>query len=235
VNIQNSVAIVTGANRGLGLAISRALLAAGAKKVYAAARDPGSISLPGVIPIQLDVTDPAQVEAAARAAGDVTLLVNNAGIARGTGFLAADSVESARAVLETNFFGTLSVSRAFAPVLASHGGGAIVNILSAVSWISLPGFGAYSASKSAEWSLTNGLRDELRAQGTRVVGLHVGFMDTDMVKHRDDAKSRPEDVAQRLLEGLASGEDEILADETSRQVKHGLTGERSLYLGAPAR
>ena len=235
MKIANSVAFVTGANRGLGLAFAKALLAGGARKVYAAARDPGSVTLPGVTPIRLDVTSLDEIAAAARECGDVDLLVNNAGIARGRGFLAPDSVEGARAELETNYFGPLLVSRAFAPILARNGGGAILNVLSVLSWVSLPTSATYGASKAAAWSLTNGLRNELRAQGTQVLALHVGYMDTDMTARIDAPKSRPEDVVKLTLETLEAGGEETLADELSRAVKQGLSAERGIYLGAPGR
>ncbi|RYY93127.1 MAG: SDR family NAD(P)-dependent oxidoreductase, partial [Comamonadaceae bacterium] len=180
MQIKDSVVFITGANRGLGLAFARAALAAGAKKVYGAARDPASITLAGVTPVALDVTDAAQVEAAAQACTDVTLLVNNAGISRNTNLLGAGAIEAARAELETNFFGVWSVTRAFAPVLARNGGGAVLNVLSALAWTTFPGVATYSTSKSAAWSLSNGLRNELVAQGTQVTSLHVGYMDTDM-------------------------------------------------------
>ena len=233
MNIKDSVAFVTGANRGLGLAITKALLAAGAKKVYGAARDPKSITLPGVIPIQLDVTDEAQVAAAVAVAGDVNLLINNAGISLSTPYLAADAVKNSRAEFEANYYGPLMTSRAFAPVLAENGGGAIVNVLSGLSWISRPEFATYSATKSAAWSLTNGFRNELRPQGTQVVGVHVGFMDTDMISHINAPKSNPADIAQRILDGVQNGDEEVLADEISRQVKAGFNAPRSAYLGAP--
>src|SRR5690242_9938133 len=158
MKIQDSVALVTGANRGLGLAFTQALLAAGARKVYAAARDPASIRLPGVQAVRLDVTRPAEVEAAAGSLADVTLVVNNAGILRGSGFLGDHGLDAARAEFETNFFGPLIVARAFAPILAKNGGGAIINVLSALSWVSFPTSSTYSASKAAAWSLSNGLR-----------------------------------------------------------------------------
>ena len=235
MKIANAVAFVTGANRGLGLAFARALLAGGARKVYAAARDPDSVSLAGVTPVRLDVTDPDAVAAAARAAGDVDLLVNNAGIARGSAFLADDGVAAARAEMETNYFGPLLVSRAFAPVLARNGGGAIVNVLSALSWISLPTSATYGAYKAAAWSLTNGLRNELRGQGTQVLGLHVGYMETDMAARIDAPKSRPEDVVKLTLASLEAGAEEVLADEISRAIKQGLSAEPGVYLGAPGR
>lgn len=171
MKIKDSVALVTGANRGLGRAFAAALLAGGARKVYAAARDPASVTLAGVTPVKLDVTNAQQAAALARELGDVSLLINNAGILRGTGLLEAGSVEAARAEMETHFFGPLQLSQAFAPVLARNGGGAILNVLSVLSWISMPGVSTYCASKAAEWSLTNGLRNELRAQGP-ARGLH---------------------------------------------------------------
>ena len=230
MRIQNSVAFVTGANRGLGLAFAKALLAGGAK-VYAAARDPASITLPGAIPIRLDVTNLPEIEAAAWRCEDVDLLINNAGISRGSAFLAPGAIEAARAELEANFFGPLLVSRAFAPVLARNGGGAILNVLSALSWISLPSAATYSASKSAAWSLSNGLRNELRARGTLVTGLHVGFMDTEMAAGVDAPKTRPEDVAKLVLSRVEAGEQEVLADEVSRSLKRGLSAEPGVYLG----
>lgn len=235
MQIKNSVVFITGANRGLGLAYARGALAAGAKKVYAAARDPASITLPGVHAVALDVTDPAQVAAAARACGDVTLLINNAGISRGSGFLSGPGMDAARAELETNFFGPWRVSQAFAPVLAANGGGAIVNVLSVLSWLSLPAVATYSASKSAAWSLTNGLRQELRGQGTQVVGVHVAFMDTDMAKGAPGEKVQPDAVVEQTWEALEAGALEVLADPIARQVKQGLSAPQGVYLGEPQR
>ena len=231
--IQSSVALVTGANRGLGLAFARELLARGARKVYAAAREPASVTLPGVVPVRLDVTQPDQLEALARDAGDVSLLVNNAGIIRSGSLLGADALSAAREELETNYIGPLATSRAFAPKLAANGGGAIINVLSVLSWVALPGTGTYSASKAAAWALTNGLRNELRAQNTRVLGLHVGYIDTDMVRAIEAAKSAPEDVVRKTLDALEAGQDEILADDVSRRVKSGLSAQPGVYLGAP--
>jgi NAD(P)-dependent dehydrogenase (short-subunit alcohol dehydrogenase family) len=232
MKINNAVAFITGANRGLGLAFAKALLAGGAGKVYAAARDPDSITLPGVIPVRLDVGDAATIAAAAAACGDVDLLINNAGIARGSAFLAPNAIEAARAEMETNYFGPLLMSRAFAPILARNGGGAIINVLSALSWVNFPSSATYSASKSAAWSLTNGLRNELHGQGTQLLGLHVGYMDTDMTARITAPKVRPEDVVQTTLEALEAGRDEVLADETSRGVKKGLSAEPGVYLVA---
>lgn len=234
MKIQNSVALVTGANRGLGLAFTQALLAGGARKVYAAARDPASVKQPGVQPVHLDVTNAEQVAAVAAELGDVTLVINNAGVIRGSGFLGEKGVESARAELETNFFGPVNVSRAFAPILARNGGGAIVNVLSALSWVAFPASSTYSASKAAAWSFSNGLRNELRGQGTQVLALHVGYMDTDMVREVAAPKSKPEDVARQVLEALEAGKSEILADEVSRRIKQNLSAEPGVYLLPPA-
>ena len=168
MKIRDSVAFVTGANRGIGLAFTQALLAAGARKVYAAARNPEHITLDGVSRVRLDVTKPDTITAAANQCTDVNLLINNAGIALWTGFLGRDGVEAARSEMETNYFGPLLLSRAFAPVLAKNGGGAIVNVLSILSWVAVPSAGTYSASKAAAWALTNWLRAGLREQGTQV-------------------------------------------------------------------
>lgn len=232
MKIKDSVVFITGANRGLGLAYARAALAAGAKKVYAAARDPESITLAGVHAVALDVTKPEQVEAAARACGDVTLLINNAGISRGSGLLSPDAVDAARAELETNFFGPWALSRAFAPVLANNGGGAIINVLSALSWVSLPGAATYSTTKSATWSLSNGLRNELRGQGTQVVSVHVAFMDTDMASHVPGDKTSPDDVAKQTFAAVESGLPEVLADAVTRQVKQGFVADPPAYAAA---
>lgn len=234
MKIQNSVALVTGANRGLGLAFTQALLAGGARKVYAAARDPSAIKQAGVQPVRLDVTKPEEVAAAARDLGDVTLVINNAGISRGSGFLGDNGVEAARAEFETNFFGPVTVSRAFAPILGRNGGGAIVNVLSVLSWVAFPTSSTYSASKAAAWSFSNGLRHELRGQGTQVLALHVGFMDTDMVRGVTAPKSKPEDVVRLTLEALEAGKSEVLADEVSRRIKQNLSAEPGVYLLPPA-
>ena len=231
MNIKDSVVLVTGANRGMGLEFARALLARGARKVYAAARDRSSIRLAGVQPVRLDVTRPEEVAAAASELGDVTFVINNAGISRRDNFLSPSGVEAVRDELEVNFFGPLLVSRAFAPVLARNGGGAILNVLSALSWISLPRSSTYSASKAAAWSLTNGLRVELRAQKTQVVAMHVGFVETDMTAGLDVPKAKADDVVRRVLDAVEAGAEEVLADETALKVKAGLTAERSAYLG----
>lgn len=232
MNIKDSVVLVTGANRGLGLAFTRALLAAGVRKVYAAARDPATITLPGVHAITLDVTDAASIAAAVTACPDITILINNAGVATPSNLLGPDAIALARLHLETNLFGPLALSQAFAPALAANGGGAIVNILSVLSWVTMPGSAAYSISKSAAWAMSNALRTELRAQGTQLLSAHMGYMDTDMTKGLDAPKSDPAVIAGRILQALEASQDEVLADEFTGQVKHGLTAPRSVYLGA---
>jgi len=230
MKIDNAIVLVTGANRGIGLAFTRELLARGARKVYAGARDPSTITLPGVEPIRLDVTKPAEVAAAAASASDVTLLINNAGVGHQGGFLASDSEEVARQQFETNFFGMLRMSKAFAPVLAKNGGGALLNVLSIVAWVNAGQLAAYAATKSAAWSLTNGLRHELAAQKTQVLALHMAFVDTDLVRAIDAPKTSPETIVQRALDGLEAGLDEVLADERTKLVKQGLSQAAASYL-----
>ena len=231
MQLKNAIVFITGANRGLGRALAEPALAAGAAKVYAAARDPASIDLPGVVPVPLDVPDARQVAEAAARCSDVTLLVNNAGVSRGTPVLAADALDQARWHLETNVFGVWALTQAFAPVLAANGGGAVLNVLSALSWVTLPGTTAYSVSKSAAWALSNGLRQELKGQGTQVTSLHVGYMDTDMTRGVQAPKSAPADVAAAALAGVEAGAFEVLADEVSRQVKQSLSTTAPAYAG----
>jgi NAD(P)-dependent dehydrogenase (short-subunit alcohol dehydrogenase family) len=219
MQINGSVALVTGASRGLGRAFSVGLVKAGAAKVYAAVRDPTRPSVPGTRAIKLDITNAAEVAAAAEQCGDVSLLINNAGIASFTPLLASASLDAARAEMETNYFGTLAMCRAFAPVLARNGGGAIVNVLSVVSWFNAPAQGSYCVSKAAEWSMTRGVRIEVRNQETLVVGVYAGYIDTDMVSHIAGPKTRPEDVVDATLRGIEAGAEEILADERARAVK----------------
>jgi len=230
MKIRDSVAFVTGANRGIGLVFAQELLAGGARKVYAAARQPERITLAGVERVRLDVTNPEDVAAVARQCTDVNLLINNAGIALWTGFLAPDSVEAARSEMETNYYGPLLLSRAFAPVLAKNGGGAIVNLLSVLSWVAVPSAGTYSASKAAAWALTNWLRTGLREQGTQVVGVHAGPVDTDMASELTLPKVKPVDVVLQVLSAVESGRDEVLADDMTRQVKAGLSDREGIYL-----
>lgn len=228
MKLQNSVVLITGANRGLGLEFAKQALERGAKRVYAAARDISSIKLEGVIPVQLDVTKSEDVAALALKLSDVTILINNAGIARPGAFVAANAQANLREQLETNVFGILNLSQAFAPILANNGGGSILNILSLLSWVNTPMIAGYGVSKAAAWGLTNGLRHELRAQGTQVVGLHAGFIDTDLTRGLAVPKARPEDVVRQAIEAIENNAEEVFVDESSRQVHGGLSS--SIYL-----
>lgn len=230
MKIENAVVLVTGANRGIGLAFTRELLARGARKVYAAARDSASVTLPGVEAMRLDVTRADHIAAAVQQAADVTLLINNAGIAQPGGFLAPDSDAVARRLFDTNFFGVLNMSTAFAPVLKANGGGALLNVLSVASWVNGGELAAYSASKSAAWSLTNALRHELAAQKTQVLGLHMAYVDTDLTRGFEVPKTSAEDIVLRALDGLEAGADEVLADALTQQIRQGLTATRPVYL-----
>lgn len=232
MHIENSTVLITGANRGIGLAFAKAFLARGARKVYAGSRDPSRINLAGVTPVQLDVNSTADVQAAAKLAQDVTIVVNNAGIATLGSFMAEDAEALLRSHLETNVMGPLRVSRAFAPVLAHNGGGALINVASIASWISSPMLASYAVSKSALWSLSNGLRNDLRGQGTQVLTLHMGFVDTDLTKGLEMPKSTPEAIVERALQALEAGAHEVLADELTQQVKAGLSAEQAVYLAA---
>jgi NAD(P)-dependent dehydrogenase (short-subunit alcohol dehydrogenase family) len=234
MNIKNSIAFVTGANRGLGLAFAQELLARGAAKVYAAMRNTDGVDIPGVVLVRVDVTDPDAVARAAAQCQDVTLLVNNAGIARLLdSTLDAGVIDMAREIFETNFYGVIRIAQAFAPILKRNGGGAVINVLSDAAWFSRPFLSAYSASKSAAWSYTNALRIELRGHGTLVQGLHVSFMDTDMTAGFDMQKTSPRTVAQRALDGLEQGREEVTADAFTAAVKASLGGAGPVYLNPP--
>jgi NAD(P)-dependent dehydrogenase (short-subunit alcohol dehydrogenase family) len=228
MKIAGSVALVTGANRGLGQVYARELVRRGAAKVYGTARKPAGVTEPGVTPIQLDITDPERVAQVAEQCADVTLLVNNAGVLTYNNFTGAPDLSGARLEMETNYFGTLSMCRAFAPVLAANGGGAIVNMLSVTSFYTNPFNATYGASKAAGWSLTNGIRLELHHQGTLVVGVHAGFIDTDMAALVDLPKDSPESVAQQVFDGVEAGRVEVLCDERTRTVKAELSRDQEL-------
>ncbi|RFA06938.1 short-chain dehydrogenase [Subtercola boreus] len=220
-SLSGSTVLITGANGGLGVQFVTQALARGAAKVYASARTPRLWDDPRVVPLALDVTDEASVAAAAELAGDVTIVVNNAGIP-GSGALVTESLAEVRRVFDTNFFGALAVAQKFAPVLARNGGGALLDVHSVLSWIGLAG--TYSASKAAFWSATNSLRIELAPQGTQVVGLHLGYTDTPMTAGIDAPMNDPADVVRAAYDGLEAGELEVLADELSASVKAGLAG-----------
>lgn len=224
MDVKNAVVLVTGANRGIGAAFVEELQRRGAAKVYAAARDLSTIQGgpgDGVHPLELDVTNAEQIAAAAAAAGDVQLLINNAGISTGTSLVTGEEAEIRRE-METNFYGPLRLTRAFAPILGANGGGAIVNVVSALSWFTLPGVGAYAASKAAAWALTDSARLELAAQGTHVVGVYMGLVDTDMTAGTDAPKISPLALAGAALDAVESGAQEVLGDDWARFVKSGL-------------
>ena len=225
MNIQDSTALVTGANRGIGKAFADALLDRGATKVYAAVRDVTSVTDPRLVPIQLDVTDPARVAAVADELDDVQVVVNNAGILHVSTPLSA-SLEIARVELETNYLSLVSITQAFAPVLARNGGGAFINVLSVYSWVAMPLITTYSASKAAAWSFTNAARVELRRQGTQVVGVHAGPVDTDMAAGFDLEKIPAASVATSALDALEADEPEAPADDYSRAIKAGLSDDQ---------
>jgi NAD(P)-dependent dehydrogenase (short-subunit alcohol dehydrogenase family) len=227
MKISGSTALVTGASRGLGRHFARQLLERGAARVYATARNPAQVDLPGVEVLPLDITDPASVAAAAGRAGGVTLLVNNAGVSTGQNLVTGD-LDKIRQELDTNFYGTLSVIRAFAPVLAANGGGAILNVLSRLSWLSYDGATSYAVAKAAEWSLTNGVRLELARQGTLVSGVLLSATDTDMMAGWDIPKNDPADVVRQALDGIEADRLEIIADEDTAQTKAALSGDPAL-------
>jgi NAD(P)-dependent dehydrogenase (short-subunit alcohol dehydrogenase family) len=220
-NITGSTALVTGGQRGLGKAFVRELLDRGVGKVYATARMPKDSADPRIVSVALDVTDPASVAAVARIAADVSIVVNNAGVG-GAGPLLTTDVADIKEVFETNLFGAIRVAQAFAPILAANGGGALVDIHSALSWIA--GAGGYGASKAAFWSATNSLRLELAGQGTLVVGVHLGYADTDLTAAVTAPKLDPRDVARAVVDGLADGRTEVLVDDASRHFKNAVAG-----------
>ncbi|MFJ1733677.1 SDR family oxidoreductase [Streptomyces sp. NPDC088254] len=222
MELKNAVAVVTGANRGLGRHLAAQLVERGAK-VYGAARRPETVDVPGVLPLRLDVTDEASIQEAARLAPDATLLINNAGISTGATLMGGDVTE-VRREMETNFFGPLAATRAFAPVIEGNGGGAVLNVLSVLSWFHPAGLGSYAASKAAAWALSDATREELAPRGITVSALHVGYMDTDMAAGVPaDQKVAAADVAAQALQGIEAGLPEILADEASRYVKQSLS------------
>ncbi|MEU9477896.1 SDR family oxidoreductase [Streptomyces sp. NPDC048191] len=223
MEIKGSVALVTGANRGIGHAFARALVERGAAKVYAGVRDPAQVTDEDLTALRLDVTQPDEVAAAAAAASDVTIVVNNAGVGGFGTELLTGSFDDARQAMETNYFGTWAVSRAFAPVLARNGGGALVNMLSVASWFSRLDYPGYAASKAAQWSLTGALRHGLREQGTLVVAVHAGFVETELSSFTDAPKISAADVAEQTLDALADDRAEVLADDWTRQVKQALS------------
>ena len=229
MHIQNSVVLVTGGNRGLGKSLVQAFLDAGAKKIYVGSRTPIEVSDPRLQPVQLDITNTHDIAAAVEQCQDITILVNNAGVGPEATFLSTPSLDAARTTMETNYLGTLAMVRAFAPILKRNGGGVLVNMLSVVSWFALPNLGPYSASKFAELALTEAIRIELHPQGTLVIGVHAGFIDTDLAASVKSAKVKPSDVAASILDGIRNNQEEVLADQRSRDIKAVLASNRQAF------
>lgn len=223
MEIAGSVALVTGANRGIGRQYAADLVERGAA-VWAAARRPETIDLPGVRTLRLDITDPASVAAAAETASDVSLLVNNAGVATRQNLVTGD-LDLLRLEMETHFFGTLHMIRAFAPVLAANGGGAVLNMLSALAYVPYDGANGYSAAKAAQWRLVDAVRSELAGQGTQVTGVYVAAVDTDMMAGADVPKLDPADVTRTVLDAVAAGETEVLVDDGAKGARAALAAQ----------
>jgi NAD(P)-dependent dehydrogenase (short-subunit alcohol dehydrogenase family) len=245
--VKNSIFFVTGSNRGIGRAIVEELVKQGAAKVYASARNIAAlkelaVSSGGkVVPITLDVTNEKQISAAAAQAPDTQVLINNAGVAQYTGIFSAPDLGPVRAEMEANFFGLMNMSLAFAPILKKNGGGALVNICSVGGLIGIPAFGTYCATKAAVHSLTQSARGELKAQGTFVMGIYPGPIDTDMAARIDMEKEAPQNVAREILRGLESGAEEVFPDKVSKDFfskfridPKGLEKEWSTMLPQPA-
>ncbi|MGJ0390093.1 SDR family oxidoreductase [Microbacterium sp. CGR1] len=230
MNVTDQIALVTGANRGIGRQFVLELLERGARTVYATARRTDTLDFDDrrVVPVRLDLLDHDSIVEAAGVAQDVTVVVNNAGISTGAGLVTGD-LPDLRREMDTHFWGTLDVIREFAPVLSANGGGAVVNVLSALSWFSSPGAGGYAAAKAAAWNMTNGVRLELAGQGTLVQGVHLGAADTDLMANYDGPKIDPRDVARQSLDGLADGSIEVIVDDWSAMVKASLAGDPAAF------
>jgi NAD(P)-dependent dehydrogenase (short-subunit alcohol dehydrogenase family) len=234
VNIKDAVVLVTGGNRGLGQSLVQEVLKAGARKVYVGARTLTETSDARIHQLKLDITSEQDVAAAVEACQDVTILINNAGQTAPASLVERVALEVVREEMEINYFGTLRVIQAFVPVLKQNGGGMIVNILSQLSWFALPTLVPYSASKAAAMLLTEGIRMELKPQGTQVVAVYTGFMDTAMFAHVNFPKFAPEVVAANTIQGILAGQEEILADTglqngapTSQDIKASLANDRA--------
>jgi NAD(P)-dependent dehydrogenase (short-subunit alcohol dehydrogenase family) len=234
MDIKNATVFITGANRGLGLAFAREARRRGAAKVYAGMRNTDGFNEPGMIPVKIDVTDPASINAAAKIANDTTLLVNNAGIAALIdGPLSADVVAQSARMFDTNYYGVVRVTQAFEPILSAKPDTAIINVLSDIVWLPRPILTPYAASKAAAWSYTNQLRLHLRERGIQVLGLHVGFVDTDLTNGIDVPKASPEDVVRQTYDALIAGKSEVMADKGTVVLKGTLAAEVPGYITPP--
>ncbi|WP_050404047.1 SDR family oxidoreductase [Bradyrhizobium embrapense] len=234
MDIKNATVFITGANRGLGLAFAREARRRGAAKVYAGMRKTDGFNEPGIIPVKIDVTDPASIAAAAALAADTTILVNNAGIAALVdGPLSADVAAQSARMFDTNYYGVVRVTHAFEPILSTRQNAAIINVLSDIVWLPRPILTPYAASKAAAWSYTNQLRFHLRERGVQVLGLHVGFVDTDLTNGIDVPKASPEDVVRQTYDALVAGKSEVMADKGTAALKSTLAAEEPGYITPP--
>jgi NAD(P)-dependent dehydrogenase (short-subunit alcohol dehydrogenase family) len=234
MDVSNAVVFITGANRGLGLAFAREARRGGATKVYAGMRNTSGFDEPGVVPVTIDVTDAASIAAAAGAAADTTLLVNNAGVAALIdGPLAADVEAQSNRIFDTNYYGVVRVTQAFEQILSAKPHAAIINVLSDIVWIPRPNLTPYAASKAAAWSYTNQLRFYLRDRGIQVLGLHVGYVDTDLTRGIDVPKTSAEDVARQTYDALVAGKSEVMADKGTVALKSTLADETPGYIVPP--
>jgi len=234
MDIKNATVFITGANRGLGLAFAREARRRGAAKVYAGMRNTDGFNEPGIIPVRIDVTDTAAIAAAAELAKDTTLLVNNAGIAALIDSpLSADVAAQSARMFDTNYYGVVRVTQAFEPILSTKPNAAIINVLSDIVWLPRPILSPYAASKAAAWSFTNQLRFHLRERGVQVLGLHVGFVDTDLTNGIDVPKASPDDVVRQTYDALAAGRSEVMADKGTAVLKSTLAAEEPGYITPP--
>ena len=234
MDVKDATVFITGANRGLGLALAREARRRGAKKVYAVMRKTSGFEEPGIVPVSIDVTDAASISAAAELATDTTLLINNAGIAALIeGPLSADVAAQSVRMFETNYYGVVRVTQAFEQTLSAKPQAAIINVLSDIVWLPRPYLTPYAASKTAAWSFTNQLRFHLRERGVQVLGLHVGFMDTDLTNGIDVPKASPEDVARQTYDALTAGKSEVMADRGTAMLKGTLAAEVPGYITPP--
>ncbi len=234
MDVANATVFITGTNRGLGLAFAREARRRGAARIYAGMRNTAGFDEPGVVPVRIDVTDAASIAAAAELAADTTLLINNAGIAALIeGPLATDLEAQSALMLDTNYYGVVRVTQAFEQIVLAKPHAAIINVLSDIVWLPRPYLTAYAASKAAAWSFTNQLRFHLRERGVQVLGLHVGFVDTDLTSGIDVPKARPEDVVRQTYDALCAGKSEVMADKGTAVLKSTLAAEVPGYITPP--